>query len=167
MATNRKPAPTEDDPFEDYEPPAPAGQVKLAGVGDWVKMTVTEVGEPFDAEFGPVFHISGTLEAKGGPTVEAPEPGEEASYLIGWTKKDGKPAHVREETMKAIKAAGRRDGSIRPGDVIAWKRDKDVSQSKGGKRFANPFRHHIVKVFELGDGPDASDPWGKDDFPLS
>lgn len=162
MTTNKgKPVETEEDPFEDYEPPAPAGQVKLNSVGDWVKIKVSEVGEPFDAEFGPVFVISGTLLRSGGPTVEAPGNGEECGYMIGWEKANGKPAHVREEIQKAVKAAGRRDGSLRDGDIIAVKFAEEVTHSKANKKFANPFRQHAVRVVELTATPenDSEPPW--------
>lgn len=157
---------THEDPFSDgYTGPPSAEAIKLESVGDWITLRVSEVGDPFEAEYGQVFVISGEVVGKGGPTVESPEVGESAGYMISWEKANGKLPHVREEIQKAIKAAGRRDGSIREGDVIAVKRDEDVLKSKTGKKFANPFRHHLVRVIELGETTPASDdPWG--DVPM-
>ena len=151
------------DPFDGYQPPAPAGQIKLNAVGDGFGLRVEEVSQPFEAEYGDVFTVSGTLVALLG-NAEGPEIGEEASFMMAWEKKDGKPAHVREELAKATKAAGRRSGATVPGDLIYVKRDRDDTHSKGGKKFANPFRHHIVLVKELADDGQAADPWA--DAPL-
>lgn len=151
---------THENPFDGYEPPASADAIKLEGVGDWVVLKVSEVGEPFEAEYGLVFVISGEVQNSGGPTVQAPANGAEGGYLIAFEKADGKEPHVREETTKAIKAAGRRSGAIVEGDVIAWKRDEDVTHSKTGKKFANAFRHHVVRVLSLADeGPSVEQPF--------
>lgn len=150
---------TNENPFEGYEPPAAADAIKLEGVGDWITLKVAEVSEPFEAEYGLVFVISGEVLGSGGPTVQAPAKGSDGGYLIAF-EKDGKEPHVREETTKAIKAAGRRSGAILEGDVIAWKRDEDVTHSKSGKKFANAFRHHVVRVISLADeGPSAELPF--------
>lgn len=154
---------TTSDPFENYTPPAPAGQIKLESVGDGFGLVVAEVGQPFDAEYGQVFTITGTVVRLLGNTVEGPEADEEGSFMLSWEKKDGKPAHVREEIAKAVKAAGRRSGALLPGDKLWVKRDQDLTHSKANKKFANPFRHHIVMV-ELGQVSDDQDPWGSD-FP--
>lgn len=151
------------DPFgDDYEAPASADRITLDSVGDWVRLKVTEVSEPFEAEHGWVFTVTGTVVASGGDTVVAPDKGAEGSFLMAWNKVDKKTGketlgHVREETIRAIKAEGRRSGSIEYGDDIAWKRDEDVTHSKGGKKFPFPFRHHIVRVMELGGQEDQTE----------
>lgn len=153
-------AQTEVDPFDGYQPPADAGALKLNGVGDGFRFVVTEIGEPFDAEYGQVFKVTGEVKLLFGPTVEGPEVGEEGSFLLPYTDDRDKPKHVEEEWRKANKAAGRRDGSIRVGDDVAVRRDQDIEKSKAGKKFANPFRHHQVRVFELAALGDSSDtPW--------
>jgi hypothetical protein len=156
---------THEDPFADYQAPAQADAVKLESPGDFIVLTVTEVGQPFEAEYGNVFVISGVVENFGGKTVESPAKGADAGYLIAYDKLDKKsgemkPAHVAEETYRAIKAAGRRSGSIEVGDTIAWKREEDVTHGKDGKKFANPFRRHIVRVLSLADtGPSVEQPF--------
>lgn len=151
------------DPFEGYVPPPAAGQIKLEEVGDWFSLTVAEIGDPFEAEYGEVFTIAGEVRAFGGPGIECPEVGEDGSFMLSWEKKDGKPAHIREEIMRAVKAAGRRSGALLAGDTVSIKRDRDDTHSKAGKKFANPFRHHAVIVTL---GAESDDPWGSEAPPM-
>lgn len=142
---------TEANPFDGYEPPASADRIILNGPGAWFSMKVEEVSQPFDAEYGQVFTIQGTVTGLGGD-IDAPEKGEEGSFLMAWEKTSkGKtgPGHVREEIIRGIKAAGRRTGSLEPGDEIAVKLEEEVWTGKDGKRFKNAFKRHIARALNL------------------
>jgi hypothetical protein len=139
---------------DDYEGPGSADAIKLEGEGDQFRFIVTEVGDVFEGDYGPVFVVTGRLVAKKGDTLVAPEVGEEGGFLLAYTKTVKgveKIPHVREEWIKATKAAGRRDGSIHVGDDVAVLRKEDVLKGKDNKAFKNPFKKHVVKVFGLAD----------------
>jgi hypothetical protein len=156
-----------DNPFDGYEPPARADSIILNAPGAWFEFKVTEVGQPFEAEYGDVYVTNGVITRKGGD-VDAPDAGEEAGYLTSWAKVikgQTKPGHVREEITKAVKAAGRRSGSVEVGDVIAVMYAEDVEADKNGKRFKNPFKRHQARVIELAPDRDAN-PFGGGDVPF-
>lgn len=156
-----------DNPFDGYTPPARTDSIILNAPGAWFEFEVTEVGQPFEADYGDVFVTSGLITRKGGD-VDAPEVGQEGGYLTSWAKVikgTTKPGHVREEITKALRSAGRRSGSMMPGDVIAVMYTEDVAADKNGKAFKNPFKRHQARAVKLA--PDtATNPFGGGDVPF-
>lgn len=136
---------SESDPFDDYEE-SRSEAIKLESVGAWVKFEVTEVGTPFEAEFGEVLILGAEVLQFGGG-YSGPGVHEVGSFLLSYAKSSGEPSHVRQVLTDAIKKAGRQLGSMEVGDVYAVKRSEDVTHSKAGKKFAFPFRRHVAVAY--------------------